>query len=112
MKQLSTDEFIFVASLREDMLIKLNYEPDNIYNFVYRIGRITHVSNHPYVIYYGGIALVKWLVDKTKDQLTGKDWITGSGLSLDYLFPDDIPMVQIMTDKDLPELALLSLAVS
>ena len=100
----------FVANLYEGMLIKFNCDPDKYHGVIYKVGKI--ISFYPYkqvrctAFVDLGIAFVEWLVIKTIDG------INTSPNSCEYIYPCDIPRIKIMTDKDLPELALLSLVVS
>ena len=106
MKQLTTDELL--ASLCEDMLIKLNYNPNDCDGIIYRIGRIdTILYDRSYIYNNGCIALVCWLAIKT---ING---ISKPSLPIfDLIFFSEIHRLQIMTENDLPELTLLALAVS
>ena len=102
MEQLPIDEF--VASLRENMLIKLNYDPNDCNGILYKIGRIVCLYNHSPHDYF--VMMVCWLAVKTRDDVYEPRYTL-----LDLILLHEIPRLQIMTENDLPELTLLALAV-
>ena len=106
MKQLTTKEF--KANISVGTLIKLNYDPDNSYGFMYKIGKIICIIEEQ-PGYYNDLATVRWLAIRTKDETYDP---TVYGDMDGFLFRHQLPWIQIMTENDLPELAFLALAIS
>ena len=100
----------FIANLYNGMLIKLNYDPDNSDGLIYKIGKISYIFERN-TDRYDAVATARWLAIRTKDSIYEPIYNTGYNVA-DYIYPHQIPRIQILTDKDLPELALLSLAIS